>query len=95
MVAAAERVLKGANGMDEALSWSIPLWVGFIVFLNVAAIAVFVLAGATPSEGWERVADTFSPWNPMNYVVECVAASPALAAYFWREKRRKRPSYRL
>lgn len=37
----------------------------------------------------DRVADLYSPFNLINWLMEVVLISPALGAYAWLEQRRK------
>lgn len=76
--------------MDKALTWFIRIWVALAILVNVIAIAGFIMGAPTIGEGWARVQDIYSPFNVINYILELVLVSPALGAYFWRERRRKK-----
>lgn len=75
--------------MDKALTWFIRIWVGLIVLLNVAAIIGFFATAPSFWAGIARVQETYSPFNVVNWIVEVISLSPALAAMWWRDKRRK------
>jgi hypothetical protein len=72
--------------MNKALHWFIRLWVGFVILLNVVAIAWFFF-GYGFWGGLSSVANTFDPRNFGNYVTELILLSPALAASFWKNRR--------
>lgn len=75
--------------MDRALTFFIYLWAGIFVLLNVLGIAgQFYLHGF--ADGISYIQDTYSPFNIVNYVVSLITLSPAIGAYVWREKRRKK-----
>jgi len=73
--------------MDKALTIFINVWVGLVVIVNVLGIAgQFYLHGI--GGGIAYIQETYSPFNVVNYVMEIVALSPAIGAYYWRERRR-------
>lgn len=76
--------------MDTALTWFTRIWVGVIFILNVMAIIGFFVTADSFWHGWQRVAEIYSPFNVWNFIAEVVSLSPAIAAYMWLEKRRKR-----
>lgn len=76
--------------MDTALTWFIRIWIGIVIFLNVIAITGFFLTAPDFASGWQRTAATYSPFNVWNFLMEIITLSPAIGAYFWREKRRER-----
>jgi hypothetical protein len=73
--------------MDKALTWFIRIWVGFAMLVNVIAMAGFFVAHGFWG-GLAKVQETYSPFNIWNYFAELLLLSPALIAYWWREKRR-------
>ena len=75
--------------MDRALTIFIYVWAGLIVLANlVGIIGQFYLHGF--SEGIAYIQEIYSPFNVINWIVVVVALSPAIGAYYWREKRRKK-----
>lgn len=77
------------DAMDRALTIFISLWVGLFVLANVLGIvAQFYLHGF--SEGLAYIQETYTPFNVINYTLSVVTLSPAIGAYYWREKRRTR-----
>jgi len=77
------------SAMDKALTWFIRIWIALAFGVNVVAIAgMFMASGFW--EGLSRVQDTYSPFNIINYVMEVVLISPALAAFWWQERRRNK-----
>ena len=60
------------------------------VLLNVVGIAGLILTAPTFGDGWALVQDIYSPFNVVNLLAELVLVSPAIGAYLWRERRRKR-----
>jgi hypothetical protein len=72
--------------MDRALTIFMYLWGGLILLANVLGIvAQFGLHGF--GGGMFCVQEIYSPFNVTNYGVTLVMLSPAIGAYFWREKR--------
>ena len=75
--------------MNRALSWFIKIWVAFAILVNVfSMISSFI--GNSFWEGLGRIADTYSPFNVINFVMEIILFSPAIGAYLWLEHRRKK-----
>ena len=75
--------------MDRALIIFFYIWVGLFVLANlVGIIGQFYLHGF--GGGISYIQEIYSPFNVINYIVTVVALSPAIGAYFWREKRRQR-----
>lgn len=72
--------------MNRALTWFIRIWVAFAILVNVLS-----MAGAFMAEGfwggWATIQDTYSPFNYLNVLMEIILLSPALLAYWWRERR--------
>lgn len=79
-----------AGTLDKALTWFASGWVILIVAVNLAAIAGLMLTAASFGAGVAKVRDIYSPFNIVNWLAELIALSPALAAYWWRERRRAR-----
>lgn len=76
--------------MDRALTWFIGLWVGLVLALNLLGIGAMLATAESFGVGLSRVWSTFSPFNVVNYLLEVVLLSPAIAAHLWRGRRRKR-----
>jgi hypothetical protein len=76
--------------MDRALQWFIRIWVAIAVAVNIIAIAGFFIGAHGFWAGWAKVSEIYSPFNLTNYVVELVLVSPAIGAYWWLERRKKR-----
>ena len=80
---------KNGATMDRALTWFIRVWVALAIAVNVLAIIGFVTSSETGWQAWQKIIDTYSPFNVINYALELVLLSPAIGAYIWRERRRK------
>lgn len=76
--------------MDKVLTWFIRIWIGLAVLVNVISIIGLFIGADNFWHGWQRVGDTYSPFNVINYVMEILLLSPAIGAYFWLERRRKK-----
>lgn len=76
--------------MDKALTWFIGIWIAFAAVLNLVAIAGLFLGADNFWHGWLRVSEIYSPFNVINYAMEVALISPAIGAYIWLERRRKR-----
>jgi uncharacterized membrane protein len=75
--------------MDRALKIFIYIWAGLFVLANlVGIIGQFFLHGF--SGGISYIQEIYSPFNVINYIVAAVTLSPAIGAYYWREKRRQK-----
>ena len=75
--------------MDRVLTIFIYIWVGLFVLVNlVGIIGQFYLHGF--SGGISYIQEIYSPFNTINYIVTAVTLSPAIGAYYWREKRREK-----
>jgi hypothetical protein len=75
--------------MDRALSVFIYIWVGVFVILNlIGIIGQFYLTGF--SGGVSYIQEIYSPFNIINYFFMVITLSPAIGAYIWLEKRRKK-----
>ena len=76
--------------MDRVLTWFIWIWVGLIMALNAIAIVGMFANAESFWAGVARVRETYSPFNVANFLVELIVLSPAIIAYWWRERRRER-----
>ena len=75
--------------MDRVLTIFIYVWSALFVLVNlVGIVGQFYLRGF--SGGLSYIQEIYSPFNIRNFIVSIVFLSPALGAYFWREKRRKK-----
>ena len=75
--------------MDRALTIFLYVWGGLFVAVNVAGIiGQFYLHGF--SEGVSYIQEVYSPFNIINFVLSVVVMSPAIGAYYWRDRRRKK-----
>ena len=76
--------------MDRFLTWFIRIWIALAVFVNVISIIGLFLGADSFWHGWQRVADIYSPFNVINFIMEIVLISPAIGAYLWLKRRRKK-----
>jgi hypothetical protein len=78
--------------MDRSLTWFIRVWIAFAITVNLAAVAgiVLVVTGEDFWSAWQWIAETYSPFNLITYVMELVLLLPAIGAYVLRERRRAR-----
>ena len=76
--------------MDKVLTWFIRIWVALAVLVNLMAIAGLFMGAESFWQGWQRVTETYSPFNVVNMIAEMVLFAPAIGAYVWRDRRRKR-----
>lgn len=75
--------------LDKALLWFIRIWVTLIVLLNLINVfSLFYLHGFL--DGWARVSEIYSPYNFINFIVTVISISPAIGAFYLRERLRKR-----
>lgn len=76
--------------MDRSLTWFIWVWIAFAIAVNLAALAgiVLMVTGDDFWSAWQWLAETYSPFNVITYVMELVLLSPAIGAYVLRERRR-------
>jgi hypothetical protein len=77
--------------MDTTLTTFIWVWLSLILLINIFAIAGFFVGADSVWAGIQKVQETYSPFNVINWLVELVTLSPAIGAYVWRERRRNRP----
>jgi hypothetical protein len=76
--------------MNKVLNWFIRGWVALAIGVNVIAVLGFFVGAHSFWAGWQRVADTYGPFNLTNWFAEIVLISPAFGAYLWLEHRKKR-----
>jgi hypothetical protein len=57
------------------------IWMVLLLLAIVISAAGMFLAEPTLYHGWRRVADTFSPFNTVNWIVIFVCALPAIGLY--------------
>ena len=75
--------------MDRALTILIYVWAGFIILANlVGIIGQFYLHGF--SGGVSYFQEIYSPFNYINYIFTVITLSPAIGAYYWRERGRQK-----
>lgn len=76
--------------MDRSLTWFIWVWIAFAIAVNLAAFAgiVLVVTGDDIRSAWQWLAETYSPFNVITYVMELLLLLPAIGAYVLRERRR-------
>ena len=73
-----------------ATLWTSAASGGLIVLLNIIGIIGLFIGAPDFSTGWERVQETYSPWNVWNWGLNMVLISPAILVYWLRDRRRKR-----
>jgi hypothetical protein len=76
--------------MDRMLKWFIRGWMALAVGINIVAIIGFFVDAKSFWAGWQRVADTYGPFNLWNWLMELLLVSPALGAMVWLGRRQKR-----
>lgn len=75
--------------MDNALTWFIRVWIALFIAINLLGMAAtFAVHGFWG--GISEVQRILNPFNIANIIFQIMLLSPALAAYWWREKRRVR-----
>ena len=75
--------------MDRTLTIFVYIWVGAFVLANLVGIfGQFYLHGF--SAGFSYIQEVYSPFNIINYIAAAVTLSPAIGAYYWREKRKQK-----
>ena len=74
--------------MDRALTFFVYVWCGLMVLANMLGIVGQIYLHGF-SEGISYIQEVYSPSNVINYAVTLVTLSPAIGAYYWREKRRE------
>lgn len=75
--------------MNRALTIFAYAWGGLVIATNLAAIAGMLMTADTLWSGWSRVADTYSPFNIVNWLLNVLLLLPAIGALYWRNKRRE------
>lgn len=73
---------------DKVLTWFIWGWCVLVVLANLAAVIGFFVAAPSLKAGWIQVEEIYSPSNVTNLLAEIAVLSPAIAAAYWRDKRR-------
>lgn len=68
----------------------IKVWVFLVLIINIIAIIGFFIEASSFWEGWQKIVDTYSPFNIINYIMELMLLSPAIGAYLWHEKLKTR-----
>lgn len=77
--------------MDSALTWFIRIWVALVLAANAFGVfAIFATNGFW--EGISQIQADFSPYNVANIILQLVLLSPALLAFWWRDRCRARRS---
>ncbi len=75
--------------MDRVLTIFFYVWGGLFVAVNVVGIiGQFYLYGL--AEGVSYIQEVYSPFNITNFVLSVVVLSPAIGAYYWRDRFRKK-----
>ena len=73
--------------MDKALNWFIKIWIGLVILLDLLALAVyFKLEGFWG--GLANLQEVQGPFSIYNIITQMVLLSPAMLAWWWRDKRR-------
>jgi hypothetical protein len=74
--------------LDRALTWFIGAWLIFVLIFTVMSFAGMIVAAPT---FWSGVAQVSAePFNIKFCITLILFLSPALAAIWWRDKRRER-----
>jgi hypothetical protein len=77
--------------LDKALTVFINIWVGFVLLCMVVDIATIVYTAPSIWSGiWAAQEKWFDPFNVVHFIAEVIFVSPAIGAFFWRERLRKR-----
>jgi len=76
--------------MDKALTVFIWAWIATALAVNLTAVVGFFIAADSFWDGWQKVAEIYSPFNVINMLMEVLLVSPAIAAAVWRDRRRAR-----
>jgi hypothetical protein len=76
--------------MDRALNWFIRIWIWIVVGVNIIAVVGLFKSAHGFVNGWLSVSEVYSPFNVKNWLLEMAFISPALGAYAWLERRKKR-----
>jgi hypothetical protein len=74
--------------MDRALTNFIWGWITLVLIVNLFGIVGLFMGADSTRQGLQEVAEIYSPFNVINWLLELVILSPALGAYVWRERRR-------
>ena len=75
--------------MDRTLTSFIWAWITLILIVNLFGIVGLFMSADSYGQALQEVRQIYSPFNVVNWLLELLILSPALAAYVWRERRRK------
>lgn len=75
--------------MDRALTIFGWAWTGLAFVVNIVAIVGLFLGAGDFWGGLARVQEVYSPFNFINYFLELALFAPAIAAFWWRDRRRE------
>jgi hypothetical protein len=75
------------------LNWFLRLfinvWLGLFLALQVIRSLDIMLRAPSMWTGMSDVLDAFSPYNGVHFTAMVIAASPALGAFLWLERRKR------
>jgi hypothetical protein len=80
----------GGSVMDRFLTWFIFVWIGLVVIANLMGIAGTALTTNSFWDFLEWLQETYSPFNIWNWGLNILFLLPAIGAYAWRKRRRKK-----
>lgn len=75
--------------MNRFLAGFVRVWAGLVIILNLTSVAGTFLA----DDFWtavDNVQTWYSPFNILNLLLNVALFSPAIGAYVWLNRRRKR-----
>jgi UPF0716 family protein affecting phage T7 exclusion len=75
--------------MDRTLTSFIWAWITLILIVNLFGIVGLFMSADSGGQALQEVAEIYTPFNVVNWLLELLILSPALGAYVWRERRRK------
>jgi hypothetical protein len=75
--------------MDRTLTSFIWAWITLILVVNLFGIVGLFMTADSDGQALQEVAEIYSPFNVVNWLLELLMLAPALGAYVWRERRRK------
>ena len=78
--------------MVRGLTWFLWIWVGLVLLLNIVGSAGIILTAETFWAGVEQIQDVYSPFNIWTHGLNLALLSPAIGAYFWRERSKQKKS---
>jgi hypothetical protein len=76
--------------MDQLLYWFVRCWIVLAIGINLIAIVGFLISSESLWSAWERIAETYSPFNVWNLAAEFLLLSPAILAQLWLDRRTRR-----